>query len=100
MDDSDHELTGAQPEILVRSPIEISKLPKCEATGLYYPSIATMELLRNYNDGLLTLPEDEDHFDDDNTFGEPVFCRICREGFTSSNGLSSLVMLLFYIDSC
>jgi len=62
---------------------------KCATTGIYYPSSSAMELLYTYDDGIsnaddgsvkskgsvrsLLGPSHEDN-------GEPVFCRICREG--------------------
>ena len=69
-----------------------SSRPKCESTGLYYPSTATMELLSNYDDGLsfldngnggMAMVTNMNNMDDLDTGAngkEPVFCRICREG--------------------
>lgn len=59
--------------------------PRCESTGIYFPSTTTMELLALYDDGVESAPSvasiaGEDGTDDDGESGEPVFCRICREG--------------------
>ena len=75
--------------------------PRCESTGLYYPSSSAMELLHNYDDGLsLSCPIARDAKDDTgdqvghgiitslaacSDVGEPVFCRICREGLHDVN---------------
>mmetsp|Transcript_7706 Transcript_7706/g.11017 ORF Transcript_7706/g.11017 Transcript_7706/m.11017 type:complete len:784 (+) Transcript_7706:258-2609(+) len=46
----------------------------CIRSGLYYPSSSAMQLLSMYSDGLdSTSPLSTSN-------GEPVFCRICREG--------------------
>lgn len=81
-DDSDHELTGAEPEPLLHNSLEIKLPPKCESTGLFYFSTATMRLLNMYDDGLnesSILPLNDETSGDENDT-EPVFCRICREG--------------------
>lgn len=47
---------------------------QCMRTGLYFPSSSAMQLLALYDDGLnptVSQPPSS---------GEPVFCRICREG--------------------
>ena len=55
--------------------------PRCESTGLYFPSTTTMELLGIYDDGISHGPAPSiTSLDDDGESGEPVFCRICREG--------------------
>eukprot|EP00559_Dactyliosolen_fragilissimus_P007383 CAMPEP_0184871098 /NCGR_PEP_ID=MMETSP0580-20130426/39908_1 /TAXON_ID=1118495 /ORGANISM="Dactyliosolen fragilissimus" /LENGTH=663 /DNA_ID=CAMNT_0027373597 /DNA_START=173 /DNA_END=2165 /DNA_ORIENTATION=- len=71
-----------------------SNIPiRCDATGLYFPSSATMELLGNYEDGLnnnsnnpssLVVDGNDSVATNDNN-GEPVFCRICREGLHDVN---------------
>lgn len=61
-------------------------VPFCEATGLCFPSSSIMELLPMYDDGLRyqnvsSLSVDGSKYDvTKQNFGEPVFCRICREG--------------------
>ena len=113
---------------MASSPIGTSKsgegyshAPKCEKTGLYFPSSAAMELLASYDDGLYppsrrradsgdsegdqpNLAEHvggmfhPHHQRGDGTDGsvgggdrdaigggEPVFCRICREGLHDVN---------------
>ena len=83
--------------------------PRCESTGLYFPSSSAMELLEEYDDGLRRsdgsgsssgpssslLRSTTSHAMDlsavvgvDNgsdAHGEPVFCRICREGLHDVN---------------
>lgn len=88
--DSDNESTDDEPAILRPSEDSDSPVryaPKCESTSLYFPSTTTMELLANYDDGLATnpnaLPVTDATGNDDGSAtgaGEPVFCRICREG--------------------
>lgn len=87
-DDSDHELTGAEPEPLILNSSEVKVPPKCESTGLFYPSTATMKLLNLYDDGLndsSMLPLNNETSGDENAT-EPVFCRICREGLHDVDG--------------
>ena len=57
-------------------------VPRCESTGLYYPSTTTMQLLAAYDDGIDPAPSVTSIADEteDDGAGEPVFCRICREG--------------------
>lgn len=57
-------------------------VPRCESTGLYYPSTTTMQLLASYDDGIDSAPSVTSIADEteDDGAGEPVFCRICREG--------------------
>ena len=65
----------------------------CEATGLSYPTTPEMELLEVYDDGLTPpsseLSSDEVSVNSDTPSpeggGEPVFCRICREGLHEVN---------------
>ncbi len=84
--DSDNESTDEEPAILrpggnSNNPMHFA--PRCESTGLYFPSTTTMELLANYDDGLSTLPavSTDDGMGGEGGFGgEPVFCRICRDG--------------------
>jgi len=61
--------------------------PRCESTGLYFPSTTTLQLLAMYDDGVESAPSaasivGEDVTDDleGGEGNEPVFCRICREG--------------------
>ena len=62
-------------------PSVYDNIPKCENTGLYYPSTATMELLVTYDDGLSPTSVQEENLHELNADDpEPVFCRICREG--------------------
>jgi hypothetical protein len=76
-------LTGAEPEPLIHNSSEVTNVPpKCESTGLFYPSTVTMKLLSMYDDGLngsSIIPLNEEFPGDENA-SEPVFCRICREG--------------------
>jgi len=112
------------------SPADVYQPPKCERTGLYFPSSAAMELLSMYDDGLIPPSRaradsgdsdgegggagggEERHHNlgeqiggifhphhhvegdgstgfsgenDPGTGGEPVFCRICREGLHDVN---------------
>lgn len=88
-----------------------SHAPKCGKTGLYFPSSAAMELLASYDDGLYPpsrrradsgdsegdQPNLAEHVggiphgsvgggnSDAIGGGEPVFCRICREGLHDVN---------------
>lgn len=96
-----------------------SQPPKCEKTGLYFPSSAAMELLASYDDGLFPpsrrrADSGDSEGDRPNHLGEqiggifhphpprndasivggssdainggePVFCRICREGLHDVN---------------
>jgi len=105
-DEQDENATSSHPS----SPTSSSKdtphpLKKCESTGLYFPSSTAMELMAMYDDGLedmvqtcTVIPEDGSsglgltgsssssflrHGLD--TTGEPVFCRICREGLHDVN---------------
>lgn len=68
----------------------------CESTGLPFPSTPEMELLHVYDDGMTPpsseLSADENDKDDVSvnsdsplSGGEPVFCRICREGLHEVN---------------
>ncbi len=59
-----------------------SRMIKCESTGCYFPSTEAMTLLPDYDDGLVELQNDIMHDDVDGggNKGEPVFCRICRDG--------------------
>jgi hypothetical protein len=56
-------------------------MPKCESTGLYYPSTEAMALLALYDDGLSHSAYDriDDLDGGENGKKETVFCRICRE---------------------
>ena len=47
---------------------------QCLRTGLYFPSSSAMQLLSLYDDGLTPSVSQPP------SSGEPVFCRICREG--------------------
>lgn len=47
---------------------------QCLRTGLYFPSSSAMQLLDQYHDGLAPTVSQPP------SSGEPVFCRICREG--------------------
>lgn len=86
--DSDNESFAGSPANLrtlpgAKTPSHF--IPRCESTGLYYPSTTTMELLAMYDDGIEATPSvasitGEDGAEDDDESGEPVFCRICREG--------------------
>mmetsp|Transcript_25126 Transcript_25126/g.73657 ORF Transcript_25126/g.73657 Transcript_25126/m.73657 type:complete len:750 (-) Transcript_25126:254-2503(-) len=69
-------------------------IPRCASTGLYYPSSSAMELLAAYDDGLMSISSGEPggldvehrlHGGGDEKHGEPVFCRICREGLHDVN---------------
>merc|ERR550539_1102440 len=61
------------------------RLPKCESSGLYYPSTTEMELLALYDDGLraTSSPSEQciiiEDMDEGGNKGERVFCRICRD---------------------
>lgn len=62
-----------------------SRGPRCLRTGLYFPTTDTLQLLSEYDDGIEDAPSvapitGEDGVDEDDNEGEPVFCRICREG--------------------
>ena len=62
-----------------------SRGPRCLRTGLYFPTTDTLQLLSEYDDGIEDAPSvapitGEDGVDEDDIEGEPVFCRICREG--------------------
>lgn len=86
--DSDNESFADSPATLrtlsdAKAPAHL--IPRCESTGLYYPSTTTMELLAMYDDGIEATPSvasitGDDGDEDDEESGEPVFCRICREG--------------------
>jgi len=85
--DSDNESTDEEPAILrgpagseSKNPMHFA--PRCETTGLYFPSTTTMELLAPYDDGIsgLSVVSTDDNDNEDGPGGEPVFCRICREG--------------------
>mmetsp|Transcript_21288 Transcript_21288/g.46197 ORF Transcript_21288/g.46197 Transcript_21288/m.46197 type:complete len:930 (+) Transcript_21288:77-2866(+) len=60
----------------------------CQETNSYYPTSAAMKLLPLYDDGLNSAGNGEDGMESlmgslEN--GEPVFCRICREGLHDVN---------------
>jgi len=56
--------------------------PRCDSTGIYYPSSHEVELLTAYDDGLTALisSSDADSLEGDSGGLEKVICRICREG--------------------
>ncbi len=94
---SDHEPSIPEEEgddiglidLPARAPTTDLHRPLCESTGLYFPSTAAMELLPLYDDGLspssflsqdgtgMTAMNDVDKGGNE---GEPIFCRICRDG--------------------
>jgi len=84
--DSDNESIVDDPDLLggVGDSNSLTQFtPRCESTGLYFPSTTTMELLATYDDGIDRAPSISsiaDQTDDEGGSGEPVFCRICREG--------------------
>ena len=131
---SDPNSGAATPTAAASSPTggssaDVYQPPKCEMTGLYFPSSAAMELLSSYDDGLIPPSraradsgdsdgeagaavggERHHHLGeqiggifhphhhvagdgstgssgehDADTGGEPVFCRICREGLHDVN---------------
>lgn len=65
----------------------------CTQTNIYYPTSAAMKLLPSYDDGLNTNNNNQNNSGsaDGNEIlvsletGEPVFCRICREGLHDVN---------------
>mmetsp|Transcript_9809 Transcript_9809/g.14602 ORF Transcript_9809/g.14602 Transcript_9809/m.14602 type:complete len:956 (-) Transcript_9809:81-2948(-) len=90
---SDHEPSIPEEEgddlglidLPARAPTTDLHKPLCESTGLYFPSTAAMELLPLYDDGLSPsslLSQDGimDDMDKGGNGGEPIFCRICRDG--------------------
>jgi len=91
MDDADTDaLTEPHATAPMTTSQGLSQSPKCETTGLYFPSTAAMELLKHYDDGLTSaallnsevgaIALDDSDGDGGGKEGEPVFCRICREG--------------------
>lgn len=88
--DSDNDSIVDEPDILhqVGDSNSLAHFtPRCESTGLYFPSTTTMELLAMYHDGIErgtdrapSVSSIADETDDEAGQGEPVFCRICREG--------------------
>jgi len=59
-----------------------TRRPRCDSTGIYYPSSHEVELLAAYDDGLTALisSSDVDSLEGDSGGLEKVICRICREG--------------------
>lgn len=73
----------------------------CSSTNIHYPTSGAMKLLQSYDDGLNSNDNDDSGggsgggggIDDNNNdeilvsleTGEPVFCRICREGLHDVN---------------
>ena len=67
----------------LNKPISSPEMPICDTTGLYFPSSSAMQLLADYDDGLAHAFDSISSMDE--TQGEPVFCRICREGLHDVN---------------
>lgn len=64
----------------------------CSQTNVHYPTSAAMKLLPSYDDGLSDKNDNnKSNYDDKDEIlisldtGEPVFCRICREGLHDVN---------------
>eukprot|EP00560_Eucampia_antarctica_P008509 CAMPEP_0197827302 /NCGR_PEP_ID=MMETSP1437-20131217/4110_1 /TAXON_ID=49252 ORGANISM="Eucampia antarctica, Strain CCMP1452" /NCGR_SAMPLE_ID=MMETSP1437 /ASSEMBLY_ACC=CAM_ASM_001096 /LENGTH=740 /DNA_ID=CAMNT_0043428097 /DNA_START=36 /DNA_END=2258 /DNA_ORIENTATION=- len=77
--------TGISTRDLARRVNDMSP-PRCESTGLYFPYSSAMELLATYDDELSASGASVVSNDNDSTNGgEPVFCRICREGLHDVN---------------
>jgi hypothetical protein len=69
---------------VVSKPMD-SILPICSSSGLYYPTSPAMEILVAYEDGLSNPITGDDSDLSRTDGGEPVFCRICREGLHDVN---------------